>query len=86
MSFEEGMTAFYVALAEEKLEQATQALGSMRLAVANDRSGGGKDDPDAALREEVRQSVISRSTLYSLAHSHLCNGRCCARASSRRSG
>lgn len=45
MSFEESMTAFYMALAEQRLEAAALALGGMRQAVAG---------PEAALREEVR--------------------------------
>lgn len=48
MSFEENMTAFYMAFAEDKLEQMCLALGNMRLAV---QQGGG--NADAAVREEV---------------------------------
>lgn len=52
MSFEESMTAFYMAFAEQRVEQACQALGGMRLAAAAGRGQG-----DGALREEVRFSA-----------------------------
>lgn len=57
MSFEENMTAFYMAFAEQTLEPMCQALSNMRLVVQNDRVERSLSAPheqqDAEVREEV---------------------------------
>lgn len=58
MSFEENMTAFYMAFAERTLEQMCQALINMRLVVQSDRverhASAPHEQEDAGVREEVR--------------------------------
>lgn len=64
MSFEENLTAFYMALAEQALEPMCQALSNMRLAVQSDRVEAAASAPHeqqaAAVRDEVRRSRIVR--------------------------
>ena len=53
MSFEESVTSFYVALAEQQLEQVSQALGNMRIAVKRTVD---VDQEAAAVRDEMLRS------------------------------
>lgn len=65
MSFEENMTAFYMAFAEQALEPMCQALSNMRLAVQSDRVEAATSAPHeqeaAAVRDEVRAVVCPLS-------------------------
>jgi hypothetical protein len=76
MSFQENMTAFYMAFAEQKLDQLCQSLSNMRLVVQNDsaqlrdRAAAAttpEDDArfadDVAVREEVRLPVSTLPTV-----------------------
>ncbi|KAG6614247.1 Golgi transport complex COD1 protein [Phytophthora cinnamomi] len=56
MSFEESVTRFYVALAEQQLEQVCQALGDMRVSAASSASSS-----DAAVRDEMLRSCEAKA-------------------------
>ncbi|KAL4165321.1 hypothetical protein KRP22_004050 [Phytophthora ramorum] len=55
MSFEESVTSFYVALAEQQLEQVCQALGDMRVSAAHCAG------QDAAVRDEMLRSCEAKA-------------------------
>ncbi|KAJ0395227.1 hypothetical protein ATCC90586_000277 [Pythium insidiosum] len=68
MSFEENVTAFYMAFAEQQLEQMCQSLGNMRLVVQNDAAQHDErlaaaptsdaDDTQLAQEIAVRQEML----------------------------
>lgn len=70
MSFEENMTAFYMAFAEQALEPMCQALSNMRLVVQSDRvekdTSAPHEQQDADVREEVRHNTRALSCLLLL--------------------
>ncbi|TYZ58976.1 hypothetical protein PybrP1_011760 [[Pythium] brassicae (nom. inval.)] len=65
MSFEENMTAFYMAFAEQALEPMCQALSNMRLAVQNDRVKAAASAPHeqeaAAVRDEMLRACETKA-------------------------
>ncbi|CAI5743372.1 unnamed protein product [Peronospora destructor] len=75
MSFEESVTSFYVALAEQQLEQISQSLRNMRVSVKCTLDG---DQQAAAVRDEMLRSCeakaqsLQESALSNLQHS--CTG------------
>jgi hypothetical protein len=65
-SFEESVTSFYVALAEQQLDQVCQALGDMRMATTS------SSPQDAAVRDEMLHSCEAKAqSLQSTALSKL---------------
>lgn len=66
MSFEENMTAFYMAFAEQKLEQMCQALSNMRLVVQDDRVERNMRAPHEQEDADVREEVQPKSSTLSL--------------------
>ncbi|CAI5724328.1 unnamed protein product [Peronospora destructor] len=75
MSFEESVTSFYVALAEQQLEQISQSLRNMRVSVKCTLDG---DQEAAAVRDEMLRSCeakaqsLQESALSNLQHA--CTG------------
>eukprot|EP00644_Phytophthora_capsici_P010320 jgi/Phyca11/553159/estExt2_Genewise1Plus.C_PHYCAscaffold_510165 len=69
MSFEESVTAFYVALAEEQLDQVCQALSGMRVSARRSSDG---DQEAAAVRDEMLRNCEAKAqTLQATALSRL---------------
>ncbi|CAH0474280.1 unnamed protein product [Peronospora belbahrii] len=69
MSFEESVTSFYVALAEQQLEQVCQALGDMRVTV---KCSLNEDQATAAVRDEmIRSCEVKAQSVQSLALARL---------------
>ncbi|KAG7381686.1 Golgi transport complex subunit 4 [Phytophthora pseudosyringae] len=58
MSFEESVTSFYVAFAEQQLEQVCQALGDMRVSARRPSDG---DQAAAAVRDEMLRSCEAKA-------------------------
>ncbi|KAE9333853.1 hypothetical protein PF008_g14240 [Phytophthora fragariae] len=58
MSFEESVTCFYVALAEQQLERVCQALGDMRVSARRSSDG---DVQTAAVRDEMLRSCEAKA-------------------------
>uniref|UniRef100_K3XB07 COG4 transport protein middle alpha-helical bundle domain-containing protein n=1 Tax=Globisporangium ultimum (strain ATCC 200006 / CBS 805.95 / DAOM BR144) TaxID=431595 RepID=K3XB07_GLOUD len=58
MSFEENMTAFYMAFAEQTLEPMCQALSNMRLVAQNDRVEQHTSAPHAKEDANVREEML----------------------------
>lgn len=61
--FDENMTAFYMAFAEEKIDVICQALSNMRLALHSQTAGPDADgvnssDAEADVRQEVRLHCV----------------------------
>ncbi|KAG2521288.1 hypothetical protein BBO99_00000717 [Phytophthora kernoviae] len=65
MSFEESMTTFYVAFAEQQLDQVCQALGDMR--VSAQRSSSGDADAAAVRNEMLRACELKAQGLQTSA-------------------
>jgi hypothetical protein len=64
MSFEENVSSFYMALAEEKLEDMCQSLSNMRLVVKNALSQHLSQTDDEIKQEgAVHQEVIKKIKL-----------------------
>ncbi|KAG3107261.1 hypothetical protein PI124_g14041 [Phytophthora idaei] len=58
MSFEESVTSFYVAFAEQQLDQVCQALGDMRVSARRASDG---DQEAAAVRDEMLRSCEAKA-------------------------
>ncbi|KAF4044920.1 COG4 transport protein [Phytophthora infestans] len=69
MSFEESVTSFYVAFAEQQLDQVCQALSDMRVSASRESDG---DQEAAAVRDEMLRSCEAKAqSLQDTALSHL---------------
>ncbi|ETK92902.1 hypothetical protein L915_03825 [Phytophthora nicotianae] len=69
MSFEESVTSFYVAFAEQQLDQVCQALGDMRVSARRTSDG---DQEAAAVRDEMLRNCEAKAqTLQDTALSRL---------------
>lgn len=60
--FDENMTAFYMAFAEENIDVICQALSNMRLALQGqtaDPGGTNSSDSEADVRQEVKTLILT---------------------------
>ncbi|POM64880.1 Hypothetical protein PHPALM_19531, partial [Phytophthora palmivora] len=58
MTFEESVTSFYVALAEQQLDQVCQALGDMRMSARRTSDG---DEAAASVRDEMLRNCEAKA-------------------------